>query len=101
MLVPYNLRHWISIRQSFIMLYVIIPSPSSTHEMKIDIYREPLISELKELWDVRVWIYDVTSKRYFMMRAALMWIINYFPPYGDLSMWSRKGHCMSMLYRHY
>jgi hypothetical protein len=37
MLVPYNLRHWMIIRQSSIMLSVIIPGPSST-ERKIDIY---------------------------------------------------------------
>jgi hypothetical protein len=77
-------------KQSFFMLSLIILGPSSP-EMKIDIYLEPLILELKELWDVGVPTYDASSKCNFTMRAALMWTISDFPAYGDLSGWCTKG----------
>jgi hypothetical protein len=35
--------------------------------------------------------YDAATKGYFTMRAALMWTINDFSAYGDLSGWSTKG----------
>jgi len=90
MLVPYNLPPWMSMKQASIMLSLIIPGPSAPG-MKIDVYLEPLISELKELWDVGVPTYDATTKGYFTMRAALMWTIKDFLTYGDLSGWSTKG----------
>lgn len=68
MLVP-NKPPWMSMKQSYIMLSLIILDPSSPG-MKIDIYLEPLILELKELRDVEVPTYDATFKRY-TMRAVL------------------------------
>jgi hypothetical protein len=89
MLVPYNLPPWMSMKQASIMLSLIIQGPSAPG-MKIDVYLESLISELKELWDVGVPTYDAATKGYFTMCAALMWIINDFLAYGDLSGWSTK-----------
>ena len=54
-------------------------------------YLEPLILELKELWDVGEPTYDVSSNEMFTMRAALMWTINDFSTYGDLSGLRTKG----------
>ncbi|XP_042988717.1 uncharacterized protein LOC122316252 [Carya illinoinensis] len=90
MLVPYNLPPWMCMKRSSFMLSLIIPGPSPP-SMNIDVYLEPLISELKELWEVGAPTYDVCSKEIFTMRAALMWTINDFPAYGDLSGWSTKG----------
>ena len=59
-----------------------------------DCYRcvlEPLVEELRELWDVGVQAYNASSKKVFQLRAALMWTINDFPAYADLSGWSTKG----------
>src|SRR4051812_5340566 len=57
--------------------------------MKIDVYLQPLIDELKSLWDVGLKdTYDVTSKTHFEMRAALLWTVNDFLAYGMLSAWS-------------
>ena len=40
---------------------------------KIDVYLQPLIDELKSLWDVGLTdTYDVASKTHFDMRAALL-----------------------------
>ncbi|WCJ29242.1 hypothetical protein M5689_010888 [Euphorbia peplus] len=44
----------------------------------IDTYLQPLIEELKLLWE-GVNTYDGCSKQYFNMRGALIWTINDFP----------------------
>ena len=56
----------------------------------IDVYLQPLIDELKTLWD-GVNTYDAFKAEYFNLRAALLWTINDFPAYGNLSGWSVKG----------
>jgi hypothetical protein len=65
------------------MLSLIIPGPRAPG-MNIDVYLQPLVHELMELWDVGVTTYDVSSKKKFTMRATLMWTINDFPAYADL-----------------
>ena len=35
--------------------------------------------------------FDVSSKKSFQMHTALLWTINDFPTYGDISGWSTKG----------
>ena len=87
-------------KQPFSMLSLIIPS-SSSPEMKIDVYLEPLILELKELWDVGVPTYDASSKCNFTMHVALMLKISDFFAYGALSGWRTKGratcpYCMGI-----
>ncbi|KAK5826758.1 hypothetical protein PVK06_021688 [Gossypium arboreum] len=56
----------------------------------INIYLQPLIEELKQLWS-GVETYDVLRKENFNLRAALLWTINDFPAYANLSGWSTKG----------
>ncbi|XP_058776589.1 uncharacterized protein LOC131650901 [Vicia villosa] len=57
----------------------------------IDVYLQPLIDDLKELWDVGIETYDASSSSNFQLHAALLWTINDFPAYGMLSGWSTKG----------
>ena len=68
---------------------LLIPGPTLPGN-DIDMYLQPIV-ELKELWDVRVKTFDVSSKKSFQMHAALLWTINDFPAYGDISSWSTKG----------
>ncbi|XP_019244414.1 PREDICTED: uncharacterized protein LOC109224282 [Nicotiana attenuata] len=68
---------------------LLIPGPKYPGN-DIDVYLQPMIEELKELWD-GVETYDAYSKSNFKMRAAIMWTINDFPAYGNLSGWSTKG----------
>jgi len=35
--------------------------------------------------------YDASNKNNFQMRAQLMWTINDFPAYADLSGWPNRG----------
>jgi len=58
---------------------------------KIDVYLQPLIDDLKNMWSDGVWTYDVSKKQNFLLRACLMWTINDFPAYGMLSGWGTHG----------
>ena len=54
----------------------------------IDIYLQPLIQELKELWHDGVETFDASINQTFKMHAALMWTISDFPGLGILSGWN-------------
>ncbi|KAK6789627.1 hypothetical protein RDI58_013427 [Solanum bulbocastanum] len=77
-------------KSEYSILPLLIPGPRSP-ENDIDIYLQPLIDELKLLWDSGVETYDASRNQNFQMRAALMWTINDFPAYAMLSGWSIKG----------
>ncbi|XP_057747099.1 uncharacterized protein LOC130966327 [Arachis stenosperma] len=89
-LMAYNLPPWMSMKQEYFMLSLLIPGPKSPGN-DIDIYLQPLIEELKELWEVGVETYDASKNETFQMYAALMWTISDFPAYAMLSGWSTKG----------
>ena len=90
MLVPYNLLPWMCMKQTSFILSLVIPDPKSPG-MDIDVYLQPLIEELWELWNVRVHTFDVSTKRHFIMQTQLMWTISDFPAYADLSGWPTRG----------
>ncbi|XP_020080846.1 uncharacterized protein LOC109704510 isoform X2 [Ananas comosus] len=87
--IPYNLPSWICMKQSNFILSMIIPGEKSPGN-DIDIFLQPLIDELKQLWG-GVDTYDASTGQTFHLRAMLMWTINDFPAYGNLSGWSTKG----------
>jgi len=68
---------------------MLIPGPESPGNA-IDVYLQPLIDELKELWKTGVCTFDASTKQNFMLHATLLWTINDFPAYGNLSGWSTK-----------
>ncbi|KAF5446876.1 hypothetical protein F2P56_032472 [Juglans regia] len=72
------------------MTSLIIPGPKSPRN-DIDVYLQPLLDELLELWEHGVPTYDSSTKETFMLHATLLWTINDFPAYGNLSGWSTKG----------
>ncbi|KAL0281857.1 UNVERIFIED_CONTAM: hypothetical protein Sangu_2984900 [Sesamum angustifolium] len=51
----------------------------------INVYLEPLIEELLQLWHVGVRTYDHAMDNAFIMRAALIWTVNDLPAYGMAS----------------
>ncbi|XP_075640179.1 uncharacterized protein LOC142611913 [Castanea sativa] len=77
-------------KKSYFMLSLLISGPTSLGN-DIDVYLQPLVEELKELWDIGVETFDVSSKKSFQMHVVLLWTINDFPAYGDISGWSTKG----------
>ncbi|KAH0685856.1 hypothetical protein KY285_016411 [Solanum tuberosum] len=81
MLMVYNLPPWMCMKFEYSILPLLIPGPRSPGN-DIDIYLQPLIDELKLLWDSRVETYDASRNQTFQMRVALMWTINDFPAYA-------------------
>ena len=77
-------------KQSFFMLSLLIPSVTDPGN-DIDIYLQPLIDKLQELWEHGVTTYDVARKQNFLMHAAILWTISDFPAYANLLGWSTKG----------
>lgn len=90
-LIPYNMPPWLCMKQPNFILSLLIPGPEQPGN-DIDVYLEPLIDELKLLWDDGVRTYDSVKKEVFTMRAALLWTINDYPAYGNLSGWTTKGN---------
>ncbi|XP_073301900.1 uncharacterized protein [Primulina huaijiensis] len=89
-LVPYNLPPWMCMKQPYFILSLLIPGPSAPGN-NIDIYLQPLVADLKDLWEVGVQTYDASTKQNFQLNAALLWTISDFPGYATLSGWSTKG----------
>ncbi|KAG8365720.1 hypothetical protein BUALT_Bualt17G0001300 [Buddleja alternifolia] len=58
----------------------------------IGVYLQPLIAELKEIWDVGFKTYDIASKQNFQMRAVLLWTISNLPTNADLSGHATNGY---------
>lgn len=89
-LVVYNLPPWLCMKQPFFILSLVIDGPKGPGD-KIDVYLQPLIEELLELWNEGELTFDASTNQMFQMHAALMWTINDFPAYANLSGWSTKG----------
>ncbi|CAL5428865.1 unnamed protein product [Camellia sinensis] len=90
-LMPYNLPPWKCMKEPYCMMSLLIPGHSAPGR-DIDVYLQPLIEELKNLWEHGVQTYDASNEQIFRMHAAVMWTINDFPAYGNMSGWSTKGY---------
>ncbi|KAL0340113.1 UNVERIFIED_CONTAM: hypothetical protein Sradi_4528100 [Sesamum radiatum] len=77
-------------KSEYMFLTMIIPGPSNP-KCLIDVYLQPLIDELLQLWHVGVRTHDHATNQAFMMRVALMWTVNDLPAYEMASGWSTVG----------
>jgi Transposase family tnp2 len=89
-IVPYNLPPGMVMKSENTFLTLVIPGPKSPSR-EIDIFLEPLLDELRMLWDVGVETFNSFQKQNFRMKVALSWTISDFPAYGMLSGWSMHG----------
>ena len=71
-------------KEEYLFLTVIVPGQKNPKN-KLDVFLQPLIAELKEIWEVGVKTYDVFKKINFQLRAALMWTISDFLAYSMMS----------------
>ncbi|KAM6545767.1 hypothetical protein CsatB_026503 [Cannabis sativa] len=91
LLVMYNLLPWLVMKRKFTMLTLLISGPSQPGN-NIDVYLAPLVEDLSQLWCDGVSAYDAHRNENFNLRAILMWTINDFPAFGNLSGNSVKGY---------
>ena len=89
-LTPYNLPPNLCLRREFLFLSILVPGPEHP-KRSLDVFLQPLIYELQQLWAQGAETYDVSCKENFQMRAVLMWTISDFPAYGMLSGWTTHG----------
>ncbi|XP_074377722.1 uncharacterized protein LOC141719247 [Apium graveolens] len=83
-LVNYNLPPWLVMKPENLILSTLIPGPIYPSN-EIDVYMQPLIKELKELWEVGIETYDARVDNTFRLHAVLLWTISDFPGYAVLS----------------
>ncbi|KAH7867022.1 hypothetical protein Vadar_027947 [Vaccinium darrowii] len=89
--VPYILPPWKCMKVPYSMLSLLIPGPRALRR-DIDVYLRPLIDELNELRENGAVTYDALTQETFQMHAAIMWTINEFPAYGNLSGRTTRGY---------
>ncbi|XP_074350007.1 uncharacterized protein LOC141689566 [Apium graveolens] len=91
-LVMYNLPPWLCMKRKFMMLSILISGPYEPGN-NIDIYLQPMIDDLKKLWkEGEPNVYDANSKSVFTLKAVLMWTVNDFSGYVNLSGCINKGY---------
>ena len=91
----YNLPPWMVTKKYFVMLCLLIPTKLSLTGSNFDVFIQPLVDELQQLWspagvptrDARAYM----GMPLFNMRAVLMWTLHDFPAYGLISGLTTKG----------
>jgi hypothetical protein len=96
LLVNYNIPPWLTTKRHFMMLSLIILGPTIfiTSE-QFDKFIEPLVEELKTLWDVGVNIRDTgqfNGMGQCNMKVILMWTMHDLPTYGIVVGLVTKGY---------
>ena len=71
-------------KEPFIFMSLLNPDPKAPGN-EINVYLQPLINDLKKLWKNRVQTYDSVSRRNFKLHASILWIINNFFAYENIS----------------
>jgi hypothetical protein len=75
--IPYNFLLWVCMEQSNFMMCLIIPRPESRGK-DFDVFLEPLVDELQELW-LGVSTFHALSRKDFDLHAAVIWCIHDYP----------------------
>jgi hypothetical protein len=92
-LLNYNLPPWLSTKKFFMMLCLLIPGKQLVTSECFDVYMEPFIEELLELWS-SIPAFDITEEEglhNFTLRAMLIWTIHDFPGYGIVGGFAHQG----------
>jgi hypothetical protein len=93
-LLNYNIPPWLTTKNFFIMLALLIPGKQSVTGQFFDVYLAPLVEELQQLWK-GVLAYDISKEvgfRSFKLRAILLWTIHDFPGYGTVAGVTHQGY---------
>ncbi|KAK4423051.1 hypothetical protein Salat_1887700, partial [Sesamum alatum] len=77
-------------KQPSFILSVVIDGPKGSGN-KIDVFLQPLVDELKELWHTGVPTYDASCGEMFQLHAGLLRTISDIPGYSNISGCPTKG----------
>jgi hypothetical protein len=89
-LIPYNLPPWACMRESNFMMALLIPGPTCPGK-DFDVFLEPLIEDLLDLWK-GVRTIDARTSKPFNLRATVLWCIHDYPALSTLSGRTTKGY---------
>ncbi|KAL0337754.1 UNVERIFIED_CONTAM: hypothetical protein Scaly_2050500 [Sesamum calycinum] len=81
---PYNLPPGMCMSSEYMFLTMVIPSSSNPKRL-INVYLEPLIKKLLQLWHVGVRTHDNATNKAFIVWAVLILTVNDLPTYGMAS----------------
>ncbi|XP_020872177.1 uncharacterized protein LOC110226030 isoform X2 [Arabidopsis lyrata subsp. lyrata] len=90
LLVNYNMAPTECMKAENMMLTMLIPGPTAPSN-NIDVYLQPLIDDLKDLWNEGIEVFDSFKKESFTLKAMLMWTITDYPALGTLAGCKVKG----------
>jgi hypothetical protein len=81
-----NIPPWLSVKNGHLMLDLIFPSRRQVKNM--DVYLQPLVDELKELWE-GIHVYDVSrpiaTERNFTLYGIYAYTTHHYPGLGVFS----------------
>ncbi|XP_056689994.1 uncharacterized protein [Spinacia oleracea] len=80
------------LHDTFVHHVVLLISGPKQPGNDIDVYLEPLVDDLRKMWDKGVSVFDAHANETFRLRAMLFCTINDFPAYGNLSGLLRRDH---------
>jgi hypothetical protein len=87
--IPYNLPPALCMKYEFMFLTLIIPGPEHPGP-QLNVMLQPLVEELKQLWE-GVEAYDSYKKQRFNLRAAFLWSMHDFKAYALFASWCVAG----------
>ena len=98
----YNLPLWLCMKHKFLILSLLISGPRQP-ENDVDVYLTPLIENLKVIWEESVEVFNAHHQQFFYPWAILLWTINNFSAYGNLSsaVWNNTRHVLYVKERHF
>lgn len=94
MLLNYNIPPWLTMKKFFIMLSLLISGSDTVIGDRMDVFLEPLVEELRELWTDGTICNNVgrwQGEARFTLRAMLLWCVHDFPAYAMMAGTSNKG----------
>jgi len=80
----YNLPPWLMQKQKYHLLSILISGPTQPG-VDMDVFLEPLMQDMKILWETGVQMFDEYRKKSFTLRAIIFVMINDYPALFTLS----------------
>jgi hypothetical protein len=80
----YNLPPWLMQKRKYLLLTILISRPTRPG-VDMDVFLEPLMEDMKILWETSVQILDEYRKESFTLRAIIFVTINDYPALFTLS----------------
>jgi hypothetical protein len=89
--IPYNFPPWVCMEPSNFMMCLLIPGREECSGKDFDVFLEPLVDKLQELW-LGVSTFNALSRKYFDLHATVIWCIHDYPALIMLSGRVTRGY---------